>query len=80
MVNAFDPDKRGFQLTVCPETGCYAEQLESWFDARQVASFPVVLKLYQCTCVPEASNLRLLCSSVLECALFGLFWSTPLRA
>ena len=33
MVNTFDRDNIGLQLTICDQTGCYAEQLESWFDA-----------------------------------------------
>ena len=37
---------------------------ESWFTAGEVALVTGVLMLFQCTCVPEASNLRLLCSSV----------------
>ena len=27
----------GFQLTLCQQTGCCVELLESWFDAGQVA-------------------------------------------
>ena len=38
--------------------------VEQWFDAGQIALGPADLRLVQLTSVPEASNLRLLCSSV----------------
>ena len=63
-INTFDSDQSGFLLAVCQQTGSYVEQLDSWFDAGQVALFPIVLSLFPSTCVPEPSNLRLLCPSV----------------
>ena len=56
MVNTFDSDKIGFQLTVCQQTVWKWNREESWFDARQVALFSFVLKLFQRT--------TCLCSSV----------------
>ena len=41
-----DSDKIWFPLTVR-----HPEQLESWFGAVHIASFHIVLKLFQCTCV-----------------------------
>ena len=64
LVNTFDSDKTGFHLTVCQQFGCYVQQLESWFDARQIWLFPIVFNSFNVTGVPEASNLRLLCSQV----------------
>ena len=64
-VNTFHSDRIGFQVTVCHQTGCYMEQMESWFDAGQVALFPIVLKRCQPTCVPEAGNM--LACFVLQC-------------
>ena len=59
--NTLDNDKSGLQHTACQQTVCYVEQLESWFNAGQVAFF---LRHLRCTSVPEASNLHLCCSSV----------------
>ena len=39
MVNTLHSDRIGFQVTVFHQTGCYMEQMESWFDAGQVALF-----------------------------------------
>ena len=35
-VSTFDSDKIGFQLTVCQQTGCHMEELESWFDGSAI--------------------------------------------
>ena len=48
--NTCDNDKIG------DPTDCHVEQLESWFDAGQLALHPSVRRHFQCTCcVPEAS-------------------------
>ena len=57
-------ERLGSKLRVCQKAGCYVEQLESCFDAGPFAQLLFVVRLFQCNCVPEASNLRLLCSSV----------------
>ena len=48
----------------CQQTGSHVEQMEPWFNVGQVALLPIVLKLFHFTCVSDASNLQLLCSSV----------------
>ena len=56
MVNTFGGNKIGFILTICQQTSFYVVQLEAWFDARQTALFPSVLRLFQCTGVPESKQ------------------------
>ena len=56
LVNAYDRDKIGFQITICQQTDCYVEQLESWFDAGHLALFPIVVMHCQCTCGCQKAN------------------------
>ena len=49
MVNTLESDKIQFQLTASQQTTSSVEQLESWFDAGQVALFPSVLRHVHCT-------------------------------